>query len=131
MRFVTAFIAAALVSSGSLGTALAQRGAAPPRLSIQSLEPLPSSAGEQTFRAVVLVDNMNTEPMKIKNIEFQMRLGNHGILDGRTGPLVVEALDQESVVIEISSEIVATQYSARSLISPSSIERLPPEYGRK
>jgi len=108
MRIVTAFIAVALLGSAPLASSFAQRGMAPPRLSIQSLEPLASNAGEQTFRAVVLVDNMNTEPMKIKNIEFQMRLGNHGILDGRTGPLVIDPLDQKTVTLDISSEIVAS-----------------------
>jgi len=107
MRIVTALIAAALLCSAPLSS-FAQRGMAPPRLAVQSLEPLPSSPGEQYFRAVLLVDNMNDEPMKIRNIEFQVRLGNHGILDGHTGPLVIEALDQQTLVVEIGSAIVAS-----------------------
>jgi hypothetical protein len=108
MRILTSFLAAALLCGAPLGDSFAQRGAAPPRLAVQSLEPLPSNAGEQSFRAVLLVDNMNTEPMKIRNIEFQMRLGNHGILDGHTGPLMIEALDQQTVVLELTSQIVAS-----------------------
>ena len=49
---------------------------------MQNLEPLPSSGGETRFRVDLLVDNLNTEPLKIKGIEFKLRLADQGIIDG-------------------------------------------------
>lgn len=108
MRVLTWFVAVALLSSAPLGRSVAQRGLAPPRVTVQSLEPLPSGGGEQRFRAVLLFDNMNTEPLRLKGIEFKLRLADQGIIDGGIGPMTIEALDQQTVTLEIGSEIVSS-----------------------
>ena len=106
MRIVMAVIAAALLVSPA--ASLAQRGMVPPRVTVQSLEPLPTAGTEQRFRAVLRVDNMHTEPLKLRGIEFQLRLAHLGILDGRVPAMTVEALDQQLVTLELQSEIIAS-----------------------
>jgi hypothetical protein len=51
---------------------------------------------------------MSTEPLKIKSIEFKLRLADQGIIDGAAGAMVLEALDQQTLTVEASSEIVSS-----------------------
>lgn len=108
MRIVTAFVAVALLSCAPLDRSVAQRGLAPPRVTVQSLEPLPPSGTAQRFRAVVLVDNLNTEQLRLKGIEFKLRLADQGIIDGVIGPLTIEGLHQQTLTLELRSEIVSS-----------------------
>jgi hypothetical protein len=108
MRIAAALIAVVLLGSAPFGSSLAQRGLAPPRVKVQSLEPLPSPDGEQRFRISLLFDNMSTEPLKIKSIEFKLRLADQGIIDGAAGAMVLEALDQQTLTVEASSEIISS-----------------------
>jgi LEA14-like dessication related protein len=102
-------VAAAVLGIAATGGALAQRGLTVPRITVQSLEPLPASAGQQRFRVNLLIDNSNTEPLKIRDIEFKLRLADEGIVDGRTGaPMTIEALDRTTVTLELGSEIVSS-----------------------
>jgi hypothetical protein len=108
MRIVTAFIAVVLLCSAPLSTPLAQRGMVPPRVTVKSLEALPSPSGETRFRITLFFDNMGTEPLKIKSIEFKLRLADEGIIDFTSGAMVLEALDQQTVTVDASSEIVSS-----------------------
>ena len=108
MRFVAASIAVVLLASAPFGASLAQRGLVPPRVTVKSLEPLPSPAGETRFRITLFFDNMSTEPLKIRGIEFKLRLADQGILDGVAGAMLLEALDQQTLTVEVSSEIVSS-----------------------
>jgi hypothetical protein len=108
MRVLTASVAVVLLCSAPLDLTVAQRGLVPPRVTVRSLEPLPWSGGAQRFRAVVLVDNMNTEPLRLKGLDFKLRLAGQGIIDGAIGPLTIEALHQQEVTLEIGSEIVSS-----------------------
>jgi LEA14-like dessication related protein len=108
MRIVTAIVVT-LVGVVAIGCAAAQRGLTAPRITVQSLEPLPASAGQTRFRVRLLVDNQNTEPLRIKGIEFKLRLADQGIVDGSAAvPLTVEALDRETVTLEVGSEIMSS-----------------------
>jgi hypothetical protein len=107
MRIVMAVIAMVLLGAGP-GASFAQRGMVPPRLTVQSLEPLSAAGTEQRFRAVVVVDNLNTEPLKLRGIEFSLRIAHQGMLDGRVPAMTVEALDQQRVTLELQSEIIAS-----------------------
>ena len=105
MRIVAAFIAMTVLGSVFSGEALAQRGLVAPRLVIQNVEPLKSSVGEQRFRINLLIDNPNTEPLAIRNIEFKLRLADEGIIDGfLPAPILVEALHQQTLALELGSE---------------------------
>jgi LEA14-like dessication related protein len=80
----------------------------PPRISVQTLAALPSST-PQRFRVTLLVDNLNTEPLVIRAIEFKLRLASEGILDGNNVvPLTVQALDRQSVTLDMHSDIVSS-----------------------
>lgn len=107
MRLSAAIIAVVVLGCAPLASPHAQRGIVAPRVTVQSVEPLPGSPG-QRFRIALLVDNTNTEPLALKAIEFKLRLADQGIIDGRTGPLVIEALDRQTVTLEVGSEIVSS-----------------------
>ncbi len=77
MRIVTAIVVT-LLGVVAIGCAAAQRGISAPRITVQNLEPLPSSAGQTRFRVSLLIDNQNTEPLRIKGIEFKLRLADRG-----------------------------------------------------
>ena len=108
MRLSTAILAVVVLGGMPLGCSHAQRGVVAPRITVQNLEPLPARAGQQRFRVALLVDNTNTDPLRLRTIEFKLRLADQGIVDGSTGPLVVEALDRQTVTIEVGSEIVSS-----------------------
>jgi hypothetical protein len=107
MRTVMTVMAVVLLGAGP-GASFAQRGMVPPRVTVQSLEPLSAAGTEQRFRAVLRVDNMHTEPLKLRGIEFELRLAHLGILDGHIPAMTVEALDQQRVTLELQSEIIAS-----------------------
>jgi hypothetical protein len=107
MRIVSVLLAVVLLGSAPLESSVAQRGAGL-RIGVQSLEPLPAISGQQRFRVTLVVDNMDTEPVRIRGIEFKLRLADEGIIDGQTPPLVVEALDRQTLTIEVGSEIVSS-----------------------
>lgn len=108
MRLRAAIIAVVVLAGVPLGCSHAQRGIAAPRITVQNIEPLPPSAGQTRFRVALVVDNMNTDPLKLRAIDFKLRLADQGIIDGRTGPLVIEALEQQTVTVEVGSEIVSS-----------------------
>jgi hypothetical protein len=110
------FIAALVVGSAAPGISFAQRGMTPPRVTVQSLEPLPAFGAEQRFRAVLRVDNLNTDPLKMRGIEFSLRLAHQGILDGQIPAMTVEALEQQTVTLVLGSEIIASASQLLSLV---------------
>ncbi len=81
---------------------------APPRVSVQTLAALPAST-PQRFRVTLLIDNVNTEPMIIRTIEFKLRLANEGILDGDTAvPVSIGPLDRQTLTLDLHSDIVSS-----------------------
>lgn len=109
MRIVVAFIAVVLLGGAPSGDAFGQRGLVAPRITVQNVEPLRSSAGEQRFRVNLLIDNPNTDPLVIRNIEFKLRLADEGIIDGvLPAPVLIEALHQQTMTLELGSEIISS-----------------------
>ena len=109
MRIVAAFSAVILLGNAPIGDALAQRGLVAPQIIVQNVEPMKSSLGEQRFRVNLLIDNPNTEPLAIRNIEFKLRLADEGIIDGfLPAPILVEALHQQTLALELGSEIISS-----------------------
>jgi len=108
MRIVTVIVVAVL-GLVAIGCASAQRGLSAPRITVQSLEPLSSSGGQTRFRVSLLVDNQNTEPLRIRGIEFKLRLADQGIIDGSAAaPMTIEALDRRTVTLDLGSEILSS-----------------------
>ena len=109
MRIVVAFFAVVLLGSAPISGAFAQRGLVAPRITVENVEPLRSSAGEQWFRVNLLIDNPNTEPLAIRSIEFKLRLADEGIIDGiLPAPVLIEALHQQTMTLELGSEIISS-----------------------
>jgi hypothetical protein len=104
MRIAAVLIALALLA----GAAQAQRGVAPPRITVEQVEPLRSGAGQQRFRLTLVIDNMNSEPLRLRGIDFKLRFADQGIIDGATGPLAVAALDRLTIDLEVGSEIMSS-----------------------
>jgi hypothetical protein len=72
---------------------------------------------------------MNTEPLRLRGIEFKLRLADQGIIDGGIGALTIEALDQQSVTLELGSEILSSLSRLMSFVQGP--ETLPYEiYGK-
>jgi LEA14-like dessication related protein len=108
MRIVT-IIVMTLLGLAAIACASAQRGIVAPRIAVQSLEPLPSAGGQTRFRMRLLVDNQNTDPLRIRGIEFKLRLADQGIIDGSAAtPMTIEALDQHTVTLELGSDILSS-----------------------
>jgi hypothetical protein len=81
----------------------------PPRITVQTVAALPSST-PQRFRVTLSIDNLNTEPLTIKEaLEFKLRLANEGIVDGNSYvSVVIEALEQQNVTLDLKSDIVSS-----------------------
>ena len=108
MRIVTVMVVI-LLGVAAIACASAQHGLSAPRITVQTLEPLPSRGGQTRFRVSVMVDNQNTEPLRIRGIEFKLRLADQGILDGSAAvPMMVEALDRQEFKLDLGSEILAS-----------------------
>jgi hypothetical protein len=109
MRTVRLLCLAALVLAAPFGSAVAQRGVIPPRVTVQSLVALPSVGGPQAFRVGLRIENLGTEPLKFRAVEFKLRLADQGILDGLSQvPLTIEALDPYVVTLDLRSDILSS-----------------------
>ncbi len=102
-RLILALGVVALLGCASAG------GVVAPRITLQNLEALAPSAGQQRFRAGLIIDNPNTEPILVQNLEFTLRLADQGILDGAYAvPLTVQALDRQTITLELESDIISS-----------------------
>jgi LEA14-like dessication related protein len=80
----------------------------PPHITVQTIAALPPSS-PQRFRVTLRIDNLNAEPLTIKALEFKLKLASEGIVDGDSYvPMVVGALEQQSVTLELHSDIVSS-----------------------
>jgi LEA14-like dessication related protein len=110
MRNAVLRLIVALALAALLGCASAGSGVVPPRITVQNLEALPPSAGQTRFRTRLIIDNPNTEPILVHSLEFTLRLADQGILDGAYAgaPLTVQALDRQTITLELQSEIISS-----------------------
>lgn len=108
MRILVATAVFMVLGLAEYGCSAAPRNMAPPRVTVQSLVAF-SGPGKQRFRVTLLIDNTNTEPLAIEQIEFKLRLANEGIVDGLSSvPITVGALDQERLTLDLGSDIVSS-----------------------
>jgi hypothetical protein len=90
------------------GAAAKRQALVPPRITVETIVAL-SSATPQRFRVTLFIDNINAEPLAIRQVDFKLRLANEGIIDARSGvALSIEALHQERLTLELSSDIVSS-----------------------
>ncbi len=90
---------------------------APPRITVETIAALPSSS-PQRFRVTLRLDNLNTEPLTVKALEFKLKLASEGIIDGDSyGLVVIGALEQQSITLELHSDIVSSLSRLQSFTS--------------
>ncbi len=130
MRIVNALLALVVLAAALPGSAAKRQPLVPPQITVQNIVAL-SSATPQRFRVTLLVDNVNTEPLSIRTLDFKLRLANEGIVDGRSSvALTVEALHQEHLTLELGSDIVSSLSRLMSFVQGPG-NALPYEiYGR-
>jgi hypothetical protein len=114
MRVIAALVVAVLAAAAQLGCSSADSDFVAPRITVESLVALAPSAGQQRFRVSLGVDNPNTEPLRIVDLTFALRLADQGILDGRVAPTTIPALDRQTVTMEVGSEIMSSVSRLRS-----------------
>jgi LEA14-like dessication related protein len=108
MRIVKALFLLAVFGLALPGSAAKRQPLVPPQVTVQSVTALAAST-PQRFRITLLIDNTNSEPLAIRAVDFKLRLANEGIIDGRAStPITVEALHQETLTLELGSDIVSS-----------------------
>jgi len=129
MRIAIGLLVLALLGGATSVSAAKRPPIVPPRITVQNVEAL-SSTTPQRFHVTIIIDNVNTEPVTIKKLEFKLRLADEGIIDGAVPPLTVEALDRRELTLELSSDIISSLSRLLSFVQgPDSL--LPYEiYGR-
>ena len=129
MRMVIAIVALAFLGALAPDAVAKRHPLVAPRVTVQSVLALPAST-PQRFRVTLLIDNLNTEPLPIRTVEFKLRLANEGIIDGRTTSLTVAALDRAELTLEVGSDMVSSLSRLLSFVQGSA-NTLPYEiYGR-
>ncbi len=104
----TCVLAGLLAQSAQPAMAAKKPPLVPPHITVETVAALPSSS-PQRFRVTLRIDNLNAEPVTVKAIEFKLKLASEGIIDGDSYlVLVVGALEQKSVTLELRSDIVSS-----------------------
>jgi hypothetical protein len=109
-----ALVVVALSAGAQLGCSSAGSDFVAPRIAVESLVALAPSAGQQRFRVGLEIDNPNPEPLQIVDLTFALRLADQGILDGRVAPTTIAALDRQTIMLDVGSEIMSSLSRLRS-----------------
>lgn len=93
----------------SAGCASSPRSLDPPEVHVSTLRLLPVENGQRDFGVTLLLRNPNENPMELDHIDFSIRLGSEGFLEGRIdNPGVVPALGDLRVRTSVSGEYVSS-----------------------
>lgn len=106
MRKKTALICAVLLTAGC---ASSPRSMEPPEVYVSTLRLLPPENGQRNIGVTLLLRNPNENPMELDSIEFSIRLGSEGFLEGTIdAPGTVPALGDLRARTTVSSEFVSS-----------------------
>ena len=96
------------------------RSIAIPRIEVTQLTPLPVGGSGQRYRLSLLVDNQNPEPLPIKEVRFNMRIMGQGVITGRYAtPVTVEALDRQTLQVEVDGDVLPSLSQLRAAAAPN------------
>jgi hypothetical protein len=104
---------AALQALCALTVAVAGCAATPPsittpRIQVVNVRALGATARGQRFQIGLLVDNNNPEPLAIAELRFTLRLAGEGLISGKSQPVTVPALAQQTVQVELESDTISS-----------------------
>ena len=103
---------AGLVTAGCAGS---PRGQAAPEVYVSMLRLLPEENGRRPFGVTLLLRNPNPDPVELRSVDFSIRLGPAGFLEGSiAAPAALPPLGDARLQTTVSSEFVA---SVSNLIS--------------
>ena len=77
---------------------------ATPVVGVSTLALLPTESGGRDFIVTLSLDNLNETPLTFGSVEFTIRLGAEGFVDGVGGPVTVPALGTASVRTRVSTD---------------------------
>lgn len=84
------------------------------------MTPLPVGGSGQRYRLSLLVDNQNPEPLPIKEVRFNMRITGQGVITGRYAtPVTVEALDRQTLQVEVDGDVLPSLSQLRAAAVPN------------
>jgi hypothetical protein len=99
------------------GCASSPRAQSAPEVHVATLRLLPESDGARTFGVTLLLRNPNIEPLTVRSVNFSIRLGPGGFLDGRIDePTLIPALDEARMRVTVSGEFVTSTASLLSFL---------------
>ncbi len=85
------------------------RQLAPPRAEVVELRILQAGFDGQRFAVQLDLFNPNPVPIPVRFVEFDVRLGGEGLLDGRSAaPFTLPAGGTEAIEVEIFSNLVSS-----------------------
>ena len=86
----------------------------------------PDGRGRPALPRDLLIDNQNPDPLPIKEIRFKLRITGQGVLTVRySTPVTVEALDRQTLRIDVDGDVLSSVSQLRAAAGPSN--RLPYE----
>jgi LEA14-like dessication related protein len=104
LRTATLLAAALLSACSSLGGTDVT-----PTVRVMDLTLVPREGGGRDFVVALELDNLSAEPVELSGIEFTVRVGGEGFLQGVVAePVTVPALDRVRVRAPASSEFISS-----------------------
>ncbi|HET7130849.1 MAG TPA: LEA type 2 family protein [Gammaproteobacteria bacterium] len=91
-----------------LGCTMGGAAVTPPRITVVNLRALGATARGQRFEVELFIDNYDPEPIAIKEIRFTLRLAGEGLLSGKSQPVTVPALTQQTVGVQLESDTISS-----------------------
>jgi LEA14-like dessication related protein len=80
-----------------------------PAVRVMDFNLVPRDDGGRDFIVALEVDNLGAEPIRLSGIEFTVRVGGEGFLQGVVAePVIVPALDRVRVRARTSSEFISS-----------------------
>ena len=109
MRITIVLITLLAAGSTIAGCATSPRAQTAPEVYVSMLRVLPEENGQRNFGVTLLLRNPNAQPVELRNVDFSIRLGPAGFLEGQiAAPTLVPPLGDISVQTTVSSEFMTS-----------------------
>ncbi|HEX5048909.1 MAG TPA: LEA type 2 family protein [Gammaproteobacteria bacterium] len=112
----SALQAAGALAMALVGCAPAFAAQAAPRIRVLNLRSLGASGAGQKFEIDLYIDNNDVDPIAIKEIRFTLRLAGEGQIQGKSQPVTVPALTQQTIQVQVESDIISSLSRLQGLV---------------